>query len=370
MPKRDIPTNVENLLINNEPFEYAHLVKFERPFNPKDGEFRTGANRYVYLTDGARDISYDGNIYRAHRLQSVGNYSETTVARATNMSLTLSGEDLGLSYTFKGSQTGATLSAATTGLYDGSEEVDFVEVGFREGDKVKIVRTNGQNYSNGDSHRIFIISSFSNNNQAITLAVTGTDTDDNPLTNISNQNLTMTLENEELSGATLDRGVNASNPLFTNREVFVHKIFFDAEGVEKGAVQIFKGIIASTSISEASTGSRVKWGLTSHWGDFVQVGGRLTLDEVHRSLDSKGKPSIDSAIKPSYATDLGFQHAETSLNTIANYKTTETRTVYKEKRRGGVAGVFGGTKGYTVEEQYEVDHQVDLNVHLKVDIYQ
>ena len=141
MPKRDIPTNVENLLINNEPFEYAHLVKFERPFNPKDGEFRTGANRYVYLTDGARDISYDGNIYRAHRLQSVGNYSETTVARATNMSLTLSGEDLGLSYTFKGSQTGATLSAATTGLYDGSEEVDFVEVGFREGDKVKIVRT-------------------------------------------------------------------------------------------------------------------------------------------------------------------------------------------------------------------------------------
>ena len=365
MPKRDIPTNVENLLINNEPFEYAHLVKFERPFNPKDGEFRTGANRYVYLTDGARDISYDGNIYRAHRLQSVGNYSETTVARATNMSLILSGEDLGLSYTFKGSQTGATLSAATTGLYDGSEEVDFVEVGFREGDKVKIVRTNGQNYSNGDSHRIFIISSFSNNNQAITLAVTGTDTDDNPLTNITNQNLTMTLENEELSGATLDRGVNASNPLFTNREVFVHKIFFDAEGVEKGVVQVFKGIIANTSISEASTGSRVKWGLTSHWGDFVQVGGRLTLDEVHRSLDSNGKPSIDSAIKPSYATDLGFQHAETSLNTIANYKTTETRTVMKSKRRGGIGFITGERKYYEVEEQYEVDHQVDLNVHLK-----
>ena len=365
MPKRDIPTNVENLLINNEPFEYAHLVKFERPFNPKDGEFRTGANRYVYLTDGARDISYDGNIYRAHRLQSVGNYSETTVARATNMSLTLSGENLGLSYTFKGSQSGATLTAATTGLYDGSEEIDFVEAGFREGDKVKIVRTNGQNYSNGDSQRIFIISAFSSNNQVITLAVTGTDTDDSTLETISNQNLTMTLENEELSGATLERGVGASNPLFTNREVFVHKIFFDAEGVEKGAIQVFKGIIASTSISEASTGSRVKWGLTSHWGDFVQVGGRLTLDEVHRSLDSNGKPSIESAIKPSYATDLGFQHAETSLNTIANYKTTETRTLVKTKKRGGLAGAFGGTKTYTVEEQYDVDHQVDLNVHLK-----
>ena len=175
----------------------------------------------------------------------------------------------------------------------------------------------------------------------------------------------MTLENEELSGATLDRGVNASNPLFTNREVFVHKIFFDAEGVEKGVVQVFKGIIANTSISEASTGSRVKWGLTSHWGDFVQVGGRLTLDEVHRSLDSNGKPSIDSAIKPSYATDLGFQHAETSLNTIANYKTTETRTVMKSKRRGGIGFITGERKYYEVEEQYEVDHQVDLNVHLK-----
>ena len=365
MPKRDIPTNVENLLINNEPFEYAHLVKFERPFNPKDGQFRTGANRYVYLTDGARDISYDGNIYRAHRLQSVGNYSETTVARATNMSLTLSGEDLGLSYTFKGSQSGATLTAATTGLYDGTEEVDFVEAGFREGDKVKLQLTSGSNFSNGDSQRIFIISSFSNNNQTITLAVTGTDTDDSTLETISNQNLTMTLENEELSGATLERGVGASNPLFTNREVFVYKIFFDAEGVEKGAIQVFKGIIANTSISEASTGSRVKWGLTSHWGDFVQVGGRLTLDEVHRSLDSNGKPSIESAIKPSYATDLGFQHSETSLNTIANYKTTETRTVMKSKRRGGVAGLTGQRKYYEVEEQYEVDHQVDLNVHLK-----
>ena len=341
MPKRNIPTNVENLLINNEPFEYAHLVKFERPFNPKDGEFRTGANRYVYLTDGARDISYDGNIYRAHRLQSVGNYSETTVARATNMSLTLLGEDLGLSYTFKGSQSGATLTAATTGLYDGSEEVDFVEAGFREGDKVKIVRTSGANFGNGDSQRIFIISAFSSNNQVITLARTGTDTDDSTLETINAQNLTMTLENEELSGATLERGINASNPLFTNREVFVHKIFFDAEGVEKGAIQVFKGIIASTSISEASTGSRIKWGLTSHWGDFVQVGGRLTLDEVHRSLDSNGKPSIESAIKPSYATDLGFQHAETSLNTIANYKTTETRTIMKSKKRGGLAGIWG-----------------------------
>jgi len=365
MPKRNIPTNIENLVINNEPFEYAHLVKFERPFDPKNGQFRTDTNRYVYLTDGARDISYDGNIYRAHRLQSVGNYSETTVARATNMSLVLSGEDLGLSFNFRGSLSSSSLTAATSNYVDGSEVIDFVELGFREGDKVKLQLTSGSNFSNGDAHRTYIISSFSNNNQTITLAITGSDSDDDALANISETNLTISLDNEELSGATLERGTNASNPLFTNREVFVYKIFFDADGVEKGALEIFKGIIASTSISESATASRVKWSLTSHWGDFVEVGGRLTLDEVHRALDTDGKPSIDSAIKPIYATDLGFQHSETSLNTIANYKTTETRSVMKSKKRGGLAGLAGGKKYYTVEEEYEVDHEVDLNVHLK-----
>ena len=51
MSKRNIPTAIEKLLVSNEPFEYAHLVKYERPFDPKDGEFRTNEKRYVYYTD-------------------------------------------------------------------------------------------------------------------------------------------------------------------------------------------------------------------------------------------------------------------------------------------------------------------------------
>ena len=58
MAKKNISTALETALVANEPFEYAHLVKFERPFSPKDGEFRTGTDRYVYITDGQRDITY------------------------------------------------------------------------------------------------------------------------------------------------------------------------------------------------------------------------------------------------------------------------------------------------------------------------
>ena len=78
MTKRALPSALETALINNEPFDYAHLIKFERPFNPFQGEFRENENRFVYLTDGARDIEYKGDTYNAHQLLTIGNYSETT----------------------------------------------------------------------------------------------------------------------------------------------------------------------------------------------------------------------------------------------------------------------------------------------------
>ena len=37
MAKRIIDSAIETHLINNEPFEYAHLIKFERPFHPEIG---------------------------------------------------------------------------------------------------------------------------------------------------------------------------------------------------------------------------------------------------------------------------------------------------------------------------------------------
>ena len=71
-----------------------------RPFAPVSGEHRTGTDRYVYITDAQRDITYDNNTYRAHGVLNVGSYSETTQARATNMTLSLSGEQLGTEINF------------------------------------------------------------------------------------------------------------------------------------------------------------------------------------------------------------------------------------------------------------------------------
>ena len=146
MAKRSIPTNIEKLLVSNESFEYAHLVKFERPFDPKDGVFRNNEKRYVYLTDGARDVEYHGVTYVANRLLTVGGYAETTEARATNMSLTFSGEPVGLTYTI----TAALSSSGSVGTLTGDTNtnvnghvIDFVEAGFIEGDAVKVEKANG-----------------------------------------------------------------------------------------------------------------------------------------------------------------------------------------------------------------------------------
>ena len=68
MAERSINAAIKSKLVANEPFQYAHLVKFERPFDPKDGEFRTDTNRYAYYTDAAHDITFSGNIYRANRI--------------------------------------------------------------------------------------------------------------------------------------------------------------------------------------------------------------------------------------------------------------------------------------------------------------
>ena len=51
MAKRIIPSALETHLVNNEPFDYAHLIKFERPFNPFQGAFRENENIFVFLTD-------------------------------------------------------------------------------------------------------------------------------------------------------------------------------------------------------------------------------------------------------------------------------------------------------------------------------
>ena len=430
MAKKTISSALETALVANEPFEYAHLVKFERPFISSKGVFRTNANRYVYITDAQRDITYDGNVYRAHGVLNVGSFSETTQARATNMTLSLSGEQIGSEVTATGTFTTSGVFNATTTVIDG-EVLDFVELGFREGDLIEVKRFNNLNFSDGSTQKRFIISSFSNNNQSITFVRTGTDSDDSAFlgTELASSTLIFSLVNQEYRAPFLEKSTTATNsatitnsttitltaanskinigqlvsgrgipdetvvtsvngttlkinqaasvlagkelkftsPSFINREVFIHKAFINPEtGAFFGTpVLNFKGIIASVNIQENAQASRVQWSLTSHWGDFAAITGRLGTDEIHRALDSNGVSNPNLTIRPEYAGDLGFLHAESSLNTIANYQTTETRTRLKSKKRGGFAGLIGQRKYYQEEYQVQVDNEVDLSVYLQ-----
>ncbi|MGY8868631.1 MAG: hypothetical protein ACKVJK_23740, partial [Methylophagaceae bacterium] len=104
-------------------------------------------------------------------------------------------------------------------------------------------------------------------------------------------------------------------------------------------------------------GSTISWVCKSHWGDFQQVKGRMGSDEIHRALDSNGNPQPLVTIRPEYAQDLGFQHANNAVNIIGLYTTVETRMVEKWRNK------LFGTKKY-VEEDYDVLNEVDLRFNL------
>ena len=132
---------------------------------------------------------------------------------------------------------------------------------------------------------------------------------------------------------------------YINRSVTIYRVFANpATGARIGdPVLLFKGIIAKGTLNDkAQGGSTMTWSLTSHWGDFVRVNGRITSDEFHRGLDSSGISSEDSAIRPEYIHDLGFMHADSSLNVIASY--TDIATRGKSVKRGGLAGLLGGKR--------------------------
>ena len=57
MPIRSISSALTASLKNNDPFNYAHLIKFERPtLNTGDGIGSLKSNTFSYITDGAIDI--------------------------------------------------------------------------------------------------------------------------------------------------------------------------------------------------------------------------------------------------------------------------------------------------------------------------
>jgi len=211
MTKRSINSSIEEILVSNSEFEYAHLIKFERPFakDPESPDFRTNANRYAYFTDASRDISFnDGStdqdgasngsqVYRANRVKSIGSYSETTAPRATNMGLTLSGDHLGTSVSITGDFGSAAFTVDST-FHDDADSTDLIDFGFREGDKVKITKNSGT-FSTGVTSVIYIITGFSNNNRTMAFTTTGDDSDDiTTYPTDTSVSVTISLESEEL----------------------------------------------------------------------------------------------------------------------------------------------------------------------------
>ena len=356
MAERNLPAALKTSLLANEEYSYFHLVKFEKPRSTSASGFATGkAVDYAYITDASHNITFDDGsidsedfyngdqVYVANKLINVGTVSETTEARASNISITLSGTALGTIQLANVTFTSTSMTA----------DIDLLDAGFQEGDVLLLERTGG---SNNDKY--VRINKFTNNNQTVSLT---------PINSIitadaTSRSYTLSYASEEVNALILSKdSTNYSN--YMNREVFIYRAHSDPEtGVIIGdPFLIFRGIIQKGTVSDnMMQSSKVVWSLTSHWGDFIRLQGRQSSDSAHRALSTTGEPDIDSLIRPEYAQDLGFAHSEKAINIMAIYQAMETR--YKMKKRGGIAGLMGGKK--MVEYEVEVDREVDLQFNL------
>lgn len=354
MALRDLHSDLRAALLREDAFVYAHLVKFERPLSMTGSTPRHSGDDFVYVTDGSFDIVYnDGSVdvdgtangnqlYVANKITRVSAVSETIEARATNFSIQMDAAALDTSLTDSYTITSSTVTSSE----------DLVAAGFREGDIVEFVGTTGSN-----KNKKVKIESFSTNN---TVANINTLTD-NTITN-EVRSYTLTVKNPEIEGILSDRS-GLGYARYINRDVIVYKAFINPN---TGAIigepyLLFKGIIAGGKVSEDPTKrSIVSWNITSHWGDFSRVQGRITSDPYHRALDQNNKADPEAAIRPAYASDLGFLHSEQAINLIAIYQVKETKQELKMKRKW-----YGSKKYKLVEYEVEVDREADLRFNLQ-----
>lgn len=344
MTERPVDPELKTLLVDNKPFQYAHLIKFERPSRPDSitGKVSTNRVRYTYLTDASRNVTFDDGsvdlngisngpqVYLANKLLSVGAINEQTKAATSTTSIVLDGNAIGarLEDTFN-------ISSVSSGVWDISSSFistnDYLAQGFREGDKVTLVYTVGSTVHTHSAN----IKSFRANN-----VVRLTKIDDELVTG-SNLSLVLTLSSEEIISVLLDKTADSYSS-FINREVYIYRAYFSEGEVVGSPILLFKGIIYNVSFQDTETDIKVTWGLTSHWGDFAQVRGRITSDTFHRALDQNGVPQPLSALKPAYAYDRGFIHSETSINMLATYTTLVEKQDVKYKK--GFLGIGSGVK--------------------------
>jgi hypothetical protein len=358
MTERTIDAALRTMLINNEPFEYAHLIKFERPSLPDtSGRVSTSAQRYTYLTDGSVNVSFDDGstdlngasngtqIYLANKVLKVSSITEETEAKASSFTIEIDGTALGASV----SDVSVTTSVVSTGVYDivFPAATDLILEGFREGDKVNL---------QGDGAFVdgyYNIVGFRTGNVLRVSKIDHTMT-------AGSFTVSMTLASEEIVSILADKTTDGYAS-FLNRRVFVYKAYFQNGAIVGAPVLLFKGLISNSTFDDDENKIRVSWGLTSHWGDWSQVAGRITSDDFHRALDESGNPSPESALKPIYAYDKGFAHSETSINLLAKYNVLVEKQTIKTKNGFFGIGSKVKVKKYLAPEERTSDLDFQLS---------
>lgn len=228
---------------------------------------------------------------------------------------------------------------------------DLVDAGFHVGD---VVTFEGSGGNNGTKGRIL---TFKNGNKDVDLSPIGPG-----FTRETNASYKIKLDNSEIASLLIPKS-DPSYATYLHREVNIYRAYHNPE---TGAIigepfLVFRGHINTGSIDQdVGRETKVKWSLTSHWGDFVRVNGRLTSDRHHRALDVNNNSDRNALKNLDYEEDWGFEHAEKAVNIVANYLTYEKR--YKMKKRGGLAGAIGLKK--QIEYDVEVVKDVDLRFNL------
>ena len=383
MALRNIPTDLQEVFSDNIPFTYAHLIKFERPSTVSQylGIGDTDPTNYTYITDAAYDIIYNdgtGNgpqVYRSNKVLKVGSTNETVKAKASSITVQLDSSTMdsqAIEPRF------ITLSTAKGGIgtLNATGATNFVELGFREGDKATIRSSNGS--FDGVS---VIIRTFINEGNGFTYTAATT----MPAISISASAYVTSIDlvSEELTALTASKGTTEYSS-YINREVFVYKVFMATEHTAlvgtstsynpgqifgglgtntdpQGGLLLFKGIVSNASLTEGPKTSIITWTAASHWADFNRIQGRRTEDTSHRAVNSDGLPDRASAIREAYADDLGFAHSTTSVNLTAVYNRTETKTEVDIDKNW-----YGGVEDVQAREvEYDVPTELDLKFNLQ-----
>jgi hypothetical protein len=346
MALRNVDNALKNALVDNVPLQVYHLVKFEKPsnINYEKNNQTTPDTNYVYLTDAPYPVDFDNQTYNPTHFSKVGVVTEDIEAKATGMSLTLNANNLGRDAIVTLTCGQLAIGGSTTATVD----LDLFQSGFQVGDEIKFKNT-----------QVDFIARLDRVRSATSIDITAITS----IPAVSSAQTTATFNSSAITALTSNSSSALNFQSYINKTVDIYRCFVNPKtGDLYGTpVLLFKGIIAKGSLKERGAGnSEMTWTLTSHWGDFVRVQGRLTSDEFHRALDGPGVPNTEALIRPEYEHDFGFEHAEKSLNVLAPYIDTKTRTKLRKS-----SSWFGLRKSYSQEEEtYQVAQDLDLQINL------